>query len=304
MNKKNDISFLIAKILRKLKLKKLSVFFNDKRHSIIEEELNEICNEIIKMIHNCSDVIGEDSNDKVWVFWWQGVEQMPELVRCCYYSLKTQLKDKKVILITKNNIKEYCTFPEYIFQKYESGQITLTHLSDILRFDLLSHYGGLYTDATVFWTGNISAIKYSNLYTCGGYSDEYYFNVSKGRWTGFLIGGCRENPLFRFMYNFFLEYWKQSDELIDYFLIDYALNYAYQNNIGSFKDYVDNVAPSNNPNLFKLMDVRNKRCSRKGREELMATTYAFKLSYKKKFDTKENTYARQIVFKNNNGEIQ
>ena len=294
----------MAKVLRKLKLKRASFCFNDKRHSRIEGKLNEIYEETKKIIANCSEEIKEDSNDKIWVFWWQGMEQMPELVRCCYYSLKTQLNDKKVILITKDNIKEYCTFPDYIFQKHESGQITLTHLSDILRFDLLSHYGGLYTDATVFWTGNISAEKYSYLYTCGGYSDEYYFNVSKGRWTGFLIGGCKENPLFGFIYSFFLEYWKQCDELIDYFLIDYALDYAYKHNIGTFRDYVDHVAPSNNPNLFKLMDIRNKSFSRSGQEELTGDTYAFKLSYKKKFNDDGSTYAGQIVFRRKDGEIQ
>ena len=303
MKFKSELLFM-SKILRKLKLKQCSLLFNTWRHNQIKKEIELLLDRCFARENNKTmEKNKTDLENMIWVFWWQGIEQMPDLVRSCYRSLVTQLYDKNIVLITKENIKDYCTFPKYIFQKLESGQITLTQLSDILRFDLLAHYGGLYTDATVFWTGNISSEKFLDLYTCGGYSDEYYFNVSKGRWTGFLIGGCKENPLFSFMYNFFLEYWKLNDELIDYFLIDYALDYAYRKNIGFFRDYVDNVAPLNNPNLFELMEIRNEQYSRNGKEELMTATCAFKLSYKKMYDADKNTYASQIVFGNNDGEI-
>ena len=302
--KANSCAFIAAKILRKLKLKKISKNFNTVRHNEIREVLNGTFEKVYETIR-CNKHLPFDKGmyRYVWVFWWQGETQMPLLVKCCYASLKKQMSDKQVILITKNNIREYCTFPDYILKKHQEGKITLTHLSDILRFDLLSHYGGLYTDATVFWTGNIQTKQFENLYTCGGYSDEYYFNVSMGRWTGFLIGGCKGNPLFSFMYDFFLEYWKQWDELIDYFLIDYALNFAYENNIGGFKDYVDNIGMLNNPNLFKLMEIRNQVYTEKVKKELESNTYAFKLSYKKKFNERKDTYANRIIFSGTDGEV-
>lgn len=298
MKKTNSNALFVAKILRKLRLKTVSRYFNMRRHKRITTTLSEIFEETNKStpIDN-SKRLDRDRNIYVWVFWWQGEDQMPELVKKCYQSLKRQLYDKKIVLITKDNIKEYCSFPQYIFDKCESGKITLTHLSDILRFDLLSHYGGLYTDATVFWTRNIPSLTFSKLYTCGGYPDVYYFNVAKGRWTGFLIGGDKDNPLFTFMYGFFLKYWEQYDELIDYFLIDYALDFAYEKNIGGFKDYADKEAVYNNPKLFELMEVRNKKFTMEGEKAMMSKTCAFKLSYKKNFSSAKNTYANQIIFK-------
>lgn len=294
-SKRMNRRMVVAKIFRKLKMKQLSQWFNTKRHKAVMQDIASISYKCLSRVKNGK---GKDKTavNNVWVFWWQGENQMPQLVKQCYTSLKNQLVGKKIILITKDNIREYCTFPDYIFEKYKDGKITLTHLSDILRFDLLSHYGGLYTDATVFWTGDILTEKFEDLYTCGGYSDEYYFNVSRGKWTGFLIGGSKENPLFTFMYDFFLEYWKQREELIDYFLVDYALQFAYENNIGGFKDYADNVAILNNPNLFELMRIRNQTYSEEKKRKLLSNTCAFKLSYKKKFNNGNNTYANQIIF--------
>lgn len=297
MKNSNSNALYVAKILRKLRLRTASQYFNMLRHKKIATALSEIFEKTYKSTPVNNPIrLEKFQSNYVWVFWWQGEDQMPELVKKCYQSLKRQLYDKKIILITKDNIKEYCSFPQYIFDKCESGKITLTHLSDILRFDLLSHYGGLYTDATVFWTRNLPSSTFSELYTCGGYSDDYYFNVAKGRWTGFLIGGSKGNSLFTFMYDFFLEYWKQREELIDYFLIDYALQFAYENNIGGFKDYADNVAILNNPNLFELMRIRNQTYSEEKKRKLLSNTCAFKLSYKKKFNNGNNTYANQIIF--------
>ncbi len=295
ISKKMNRRMVVAKIFRKLKMKQISQLFNTKRHNAVMKDISSISYKCLNRVKNEKGKTKTAVNN-VWVFWWQGENKMPQLVRQCYTSLKNRLIGKKIILITKDNIKEYCTFPDYIFEKYKDGKITLTHLSDILRFDLLSHYGGLYTDATVFWTGDILTEKFEDLYTCGGYPDEYYFNVSRGKWTGFLIGGSKGNSLFTFMYDFFLEYWKQREELIDYFLIDYALQFAYENNIGGFKDYADNVAILNNPNLFELMRIRNQTYSEEKKRKLMSNTYAFKLSYKKKFNKGKNTYANQIIF--------
>lgn len=295
---RNKNSMFIAKVLRKLKLKKVSCKFNEMRHSKIEANIFPLCDVCIKKIASeVNENISSSQSNYVWIFWWQGKNNMPDIVQKCYNSLLRNFLDKEVVLITKDNIRKYCTLPEYIYEKCRLGEITLTHLSDIVRFDLLLHYGGLYTDATVFWAGNLAADEFSEFYTCGGYKDEYSFCISKGRWTGFLIGGKQGNILFSFMYNFFLLYWAKYEELIDYFLIDYALDYAYRKNIGYFKEYIDHVAPFNNPNLFNLMEMRNKLYTKKGEKELMSETCAFKLSYKKKFSDEENTYAGQIVFK-------
>lgn len=149
ISKKMNRRMVVAKIFRKLKMKQISQLFNTKRHNAVMKDISSISYKCLNRVKNEKGKTKTAVNN-VWVFWWQGENKMPQLVRQCYTSLKNRLIGKKIILITKDNIKEYCTFPDYIFEKYKDGKITLTHLSDILRFDLLSHYGGLYTDATVF----------------------------------------------------------------------------------------------------------------------------------------------------------
>ena len=82
-------------------------------------------------------------SNKIWVFWWQGVENAPELVKKCVQSIKLYNKDKDVIIIDKNNINEYYNIPDYMLKKIELRTMTITHLSDILRFNLLKKYFGL-----------------------------------------------------------------------------------------------------------------------------------------------------------------
>lgn len=54
------------------------------------------------------------------------MDNAPDLVKKCYESLKNNLKDKEIILITSENISKYVTFPDYIMEKWEKGIITHT----------------------------------------------------------------------------------------------------------------------------------------------------------------------------------
>ena len=73
--------------------------------------------------------------------WFQGMEHAPKMVQYCFESLKSNLRDKRIILITEDNYKEYVQFPTYILEKYEKGCFSKTHLSDLLRLELLIKYG-------------------------------------------------------------------------------------------------------------------------------------------------------------------
>ena len=75
-------------------------------------------------------------SDKVWVCWFQGMENAPDVVKKCYESLKENLIGKEIILITSENMCEYVNMPEYIIDKWKNGQITNTHMTDLLRLEL------------------------------------------------------------------------------------------------------------------------------------------------------------------------
>ena len=50
---------------------------------------------------------------------------------------------------------DYVTFTDEIINKFNSGKIDYTHMSDILRAELLYRYGGMWIDATYLVTQKI-----------------------------------------------------------------------------------------------------------------------------------------------------
>lgn len=75
----------------------------------------------------------------IWCCWWQGVESMPEIVKMCHTRLKQVIpKDKTELhIITFDNYKDYVDIPEHILEKFNKGIVTMTTMSDVLRFCLL-----------------------------------------------------------------------------------------------------------------------------------------------------------------------
>lgn len=104
---------------------------------------------IIKNQYN--DTVMKPSN-KVWIFWFQGEKNAPDLVKSCIKSIRSNFKNKEVIVLDEKNYKKYVTFPKYIEEKFKKGIIPYAHFSDLIRIELLAKHGGTWCDATLFST--------------------------------------------------------------------------------------------------------------------------------------------------------
>ncbi|KAB7788131.1 capsular polysaccharide synthesis protein [Bifidobacterium cebidarum] len=295
---KYDSLLSIAKVLKRVPgLKSTTRQYNRWRHSMIENKLSPFLKQAESACFNTTRPVPYSSIKDpgiIWIFWWQGIDTAPEIVRYCINSIKTHAGHRRVILIDKDNIRQYTTLSEHVFDLVNSGAITLTHLSDLLRFNLLYNYGGLWMDATLLTTESLDSVDTSTLFTCSGFNDPTLFNVSEGRWTGFFIGGPAGQPLFLFMDNFFSNYWQNNSEMPDYFLIDYALDYAWSSNIGNFRNTCLRYKDIQ-PRMFDLQQsLSNTSFLSMHWEEITDKTYIFKLSYKKTTSTQAKYLMRQI----------
>lgn len=213
----------------------------------------------------------------IYVCWFQGEDHMPSLVKGCLNSIRKNCGAHKVYLVTMENFNRWVSIPNYIIDKVNKKEITLTHFSDLIRNNLLADKGGIWLDATIYLTGELKDFELP-FYTIkqNRINDSHY--VSGYRWTGFCMGGIKGNPINSFLKDFFNEYHKREGLLIDYLLLDYAIALAY-NKIPVVKKLIDDV-PYSSPNLYYLKNNLLRPVDTRQLSQVLNDTSIFKLSYK------------------------
>lgn len=78
-----------------------------------------------------SEQIGPTSN--IWVLWWQGYEDAPDIAKACISSIKKNAGSHPVVLLDRYNYKQYITLPDYVVEKFEKGRMSITHFSNMIR---------------------------------------------------------------------------------------------------------------------------------------------------------------------------
>lgn len=265
---------------------------SDKYISTIQEYVDKELSSVIKLYntnpakHNYRPKPNANINDDkmpIWCCWWQGVESMPEIVKMCHTRLKQVIpKDKTELhIITFDNYKDYVDIPEHILEKFNKGIVTMTTMSDVLRFCLLERYGGYWLDATVFFTDDIPEEYFTRDFYCQKMTNKTE-NVAreacKCNWCGFSMHGEKDNILFRYMVDAFSHWWSKYDSIIDYVLIDYMLMSGYKH-IPAITKIIDTVE-NNNEDIFEMYKYLNEPYSDKLLKRFTDKNVMHKLTYK------------------------
>lgn len=250
----------------------------------IEEYVDGFMKPIVDKYRNWTiDVDHRSGEEKVpvWCCWWQGFEQMPELVRMCNCRLRKFLPEEADLhMITQQNYRNYVDIPDYIIQKFESGKMSITALSDVIRVSLLAKYGGFWIDSTVFISDQFPVEFIRNDYYAQRMYDEvkWKHEACKGRWCGFLMGGKPGNIIFLLLRDAFYDWWKEHDSVIDYVILDYFLLAGYKQ-IPAIQNQIDSV-PNNNMDVFEMYKVLNEPYTSELYAKLTSSTNLHKLTYK------------------------
>ena len=226
--------------------------------------------------------IAENGRIPVWVCWWQGLDSAPDIVKRCVESIYRYVpKDSAQIhFITFDNYMEYAGFSQVVVDRYNAGRISLTHLADILRVQLLNMYGGLWVDATYFISDNrIADIINDEAYTVKTVIPSWNGDViAKGKWAVNFLKFMKGSPLSGFCTEAFEIYWSLRDEPLDYFLLDRIIKVAYDN-ISVIRKQIDGIS-ANNISSLKLMEIISNSYDEAVWNDMKKDTFAFKLSYK------------------------
>lgn len=281
---------LLGKERTALEILRLSTTYKTKKklEKTYKIKLDEFDKNYVEKEHKVANII--------WVCWLQGMDNAPEIVKKCYKSILLNNPNKEVIVITSKNISDYVILPNYIMTKWKNGIISNTHLTDLLRLELLIKYGGLWLDATVFCTGQAQSYFFD--------SDLFFFqNLKPGRdgdcqyISSWLIEAKTNNKILLATRYLCYEYWKNNNFLIDYFLLHDFMAIV----LDRYEDDWKKVIPRDNATphilLLRLFDEYDESLWKILKEQ----TPFHKLTYK--FDNSEllkvNTYYKKIIGENN-----
>ncbi len=233
--------------------------------------------------------IPEDSNfkNKIWVCWWQGIDNAPDIVKKCVHSIRVNAMPYEVIVLDDTNYRNYVNVPDWMELKRSQGIITRTHFSDFLRLELLAEHGGIWLDSTFFANNfNVEEIIKLPVWSIKrpGYA---HLSIACGRFANYSFGCDFENrKVFAIIRDYLLEYWKTNDSMIDYLFLDYLIELALRHN--SYLKKMFNDIPDNNPECDELQKILGKEYSEKKWKELTEDTQLFKLSWKQSYPMKVN----------------
>lgn len=218
---------------------------------------------------------------KIWVCWWQGLDQAPEIVKHCVESIKRNAGGAEVIVITEDNCGDYVTFPEYVTDKVRRGIFSRTFFSDMLRFNLLSNYGGMWLDSTFFASADISKYLDLGLWTIKR-PDYLHASVAGGRFANYSIASDLEHRwMFRVMLDFLYHYCLTNDRHIDYLMVDYATVLAMRH-FPEIAEAYSHIRP-NNPDCDELVQLLGREFNQHEWDNLKSHTDLFKLTWKEQF---------------------
>lgn len=220
--------------------------------------------------------------DKVWVCWWQGIENAPIIVQRCINTIKVNAGKHEVIVITEENYKEFIELPDWIEDKKKNGIISRTHYSDLLRFAILAKYGGIWLDSTFFCTKPKIEEYFSYPIWSIKRPDYLHCSIACGYFANYSLGCKYDNRRsFAIIRDFILQYWKENDSIIDYLLTDYLIVLA-QRHDKQLKIDFENIIP-NNPNCDELFKVLGHAFNEEEWKNINKNTSLFKLSWKHSF---------------------
>lgn len=233
----------------------------------------------------------EEKSNKIWICWFQGIENAPELVKACYNSVVKNYNDKEIIVLTEENYKQYVDIPEYILKKWEKGYITFAHFSDILRIELLSKYGGLWLDSTIFTTKKSELVFNDNIelfvFKQVDLDRKNSLTVVASNW---LIYANRDNNIINLTKKLLYQYWKDYNHAINYNIFHIFFKFATE----VYKDEWKKVPTFNNISPHILQFELNDDFEEIRFNQIRGMSDFHKLNWRIKSENK-NSYYNYIV---------
>lgn len=222
-------------------------------------------------------------SNPIWFMWLQPLEDAPEFVKANFNYLKRHFGDR-VVLVNNENYKSYIDLPTVVIDKFNNKIITPTHFSDIVRFELLYTYGGVWIDSTVLvhgeWLRQLPEEVVLQQYKPGRDGKKIYV-------SSWFLKFPAGHPFVKRIRDLLYRYWQDNNRLRMYFLVHAFMHIASSEQ----HNYLQNITPYENAMPHWLMlQMRQTKFSRNDLERVVQAGNIFKFTNKFKNETERKNY--------------
>jgi hypothetical protein len=177
----------------------------------------------------------------IWQYWHQEInENTPKIVVECLNSVKKYRGDYEVIMLNKKNLNDFIELPDFVWEKFGKNGFNFAKLANLVRLYLLSAYGGIWLDATIYLTKNIDekmlnedffAFQRSKI-PPSDYKDFIKFDPLYFSWNPKFLAGMLNsfmiakpnNKIIGDLLSILLEYWRKEKKSEHYFFFQICFN--------------------------------------------------------------------------------
>jgi hypothetical protein len=158
-------------------------------------------------------------NRIIWIFWFQGWDDAPWLVRKCLASWQVHNPDWDIRILDSVTVQQYIELPDL-----DGKEITHASMSDIIRSLLLHEYGGVWVDATLLCNAPLDS------WLPAAAVDGFFAFDRPGPdrlLSSWFIAACEGHPLIAYWHAAVLKYWAARDKADAYFWFHYLFGELY-----------------------------------------------------------------------------
>ncbi len=231
-------------------------------------------------------------NRTMWVYWRQGYDNAPPIVKKCIDCMRALHEGKwKVVVLDEQNLSSYVQMPQELEKLRAEGKLGEAAWSDLVRLKLLYEQGGAWIDATcLFFEQLPSFVTERELFVfSSGYRGLEFPNFQS--WLIYAKKGC---PLIGETYRLTNLFAQKYHGFPHYFF----MFFVFQTVSEAYREDWERVIPQNELNSYNLQFKLKEEFSEAEYEAICKSAFVHKLTYKGLTEEdyqKEGTYLAYIM---------
>jgi hypothetical protein len=220
------------------------------RTSDLLNKSNEIHHHVISSKNNDKAIERGGFNKTIYILWFQGFHQAPEVVHWCVQSWKYYNPTWTLVLLDHSNIHQYISSSEMKKKMPNKANMIPSHVSDVIRLLLLGKYGGVWADSTVFCNRPLDDWLYGQNISAGFFA---FSRPGPDRMlSSWFLYSAKQDYLVDQWANATIHYFATHKQAEHYFILHYLFQDLYDHDIQfqSIWKQVPQIPVPGGPHLF------------------------------------------------------